>query len=56
MVVELLPADLLDGVPPARLFDEFGKLFQSGHALAAWQQMEKAGNRNCNRNCFLMRL
>lgn len=34
-------AHLLDNIPAARLFDEFGKLFQSGHALAAWQQMER---------------
>lgn len=34
-------AGLLDNIPGARLFDEFGKLFQSGHALASWQQMQK---------------
>ncbi len=34
-------APLLDNIPAARLFDEFGKLFQSGHALASWQQLEK---------------
>jgi len=34
-------ANLLDNIPAARLFDEFGKLFQSGHALASWQQMQK---------------
>ncbi len=36
-------AHLLDNIPAARLFDEFGKLFQSGHALASWQQLEKYG-------------
>jgi len=34
-------ASLLDNIPSARLFDEFGKLFQSGHALASWQQLQK---------------
>jgi poly(A) polymerase len=34
-------AGLLDNIPPARLFDEFGKLFQSGHAAASWQQLQQ---------------
>lgn len=34
-------AELLDHIPGARLFDEFGKLFQSGHAFASWQQLQK---------------
>ena len=34
-------AGLLDNIPAARLFDEFGKLFQSGHALASWQQLQR---------------
>ena len=34
-------ADLLDNIPPARLFDEFGKLFQSGHAFSTWQQLAR---------------
>lgn len=34
-------AHLLDNIPPARLFDEFGKLFQSGHAQRSWQQLQK---------------
>ncbi len=34
-------ASLLDNIPSARLYDEFGKMFQSGHALATWQQLEK---------------
>jgi len=34
-------ANLLDNIPPARLFDEFGKLFQSGHAFKSWQQLQK---------------
>jgi poly(A) polymerase len=34
-------AGLLDNIPPARLFDEFGKLFQSGHALKTWQVMKE---------------
>ncbi len=34
-------ANLLDNIPGARLFDEFGKLFQSGHAFASWQQLQK---------------
>lgn len=36
-------AGLLDGVPPARLFDEFLKLFQSGHALASYRKLEQFG-------------
>jgi len=34
---------LLDGVPPARLFDEFLKLFQSGHALASYHELQRYG-------------
>lgn len=34
-------AGLLDNIPPARLFDEFGKLFQSGHALRTWHVLEE---------------
>lgn len=34
-------ASLLDNIPPARLFDEFGKLFQAGAALATWQLMQR---------------
>jgi len=34
-------AGLLDNIPAARLFDEFGKLFQSGHAYASWRQLQK---------------
>ena len=34
-------AGLLDNIPSARLFDEFGKLFQSGHALATWRCLEE---------------
>jgi len=33
-------AHLLDNIPPARLWDEFGKLFQSGYALASWRQLQ----------------
>jgi len=36
-------ADLLDSVPPARLFDEFLKLFQSGHALESYHKLVKFG-------------
>lgn len=36
-------ADLLDGVPPARLFDEFLKLFQSGHALESYRKLVQFG-------------
>ncbi|UCG74413.1 MAG: polynucleotide adenylyltransferase PcnB [Chromatiales bacterium] len=36
-------ADLLDGVPPARLFDEFLKLFQSGHALESYRKLAQLG-------------
>lgn len=36
-------AGLLDGVPAARLFDEFLKLFQSGHALASYRKLEHFG-------------
>jgi len=40
-IYELAP--LLDNIPAARLFDEFGKMFQSGYALATWQQLERFG-------------
>jgi poly(A) polymerase len=33
-------ASLLDNIPSARLFDEFGKMFQAGAALATWQQLQ----------------
>ena len=33
--------DLLNNVPPARLFDEFLKLFQSGHAAATFELLRK---------------
>jgi len=36
-------AGLIDGVPPARLFDEFLKMFQSGHALASFQRLRALG-------------
>lgn len=36
-------AHLIDGVPPARLFDEFLKLFQSGHALASYRELRRFG-------------
>ena len=36
-------ADLIDGVPAARLFDEFLKMFQSGHALASYRHLRKLG-------------
>jgi poly(A) polymerase len=36
-------AHLVDGVPPARLFDEFLKLFQSGHALASYRELRRYG-------------
>lgn len=32
-------ASLLDNIPAARLFDEFGKLFQAGHALNTWRAL-----------------
>jgi poly(A) polymerase len=34
---------LVDDVPPARLFDEFLKMFQSGYALASFQQLRALG-------------
>ncbi len=34
-------AKLIDGVPPARLFDEFLKMFQHGHALASYKLLRK---------------
>lgn len=34
-------ADLLSLIPPARLFDEFAKLFISGHALEAYEQLKQ---------------
>jgi poly(A) polymerase len=36
-------ANLLENIPPARLFDEFGKMFQAGFALATWQQLKRFG-------------
>ncbi len=36
-------AHLIDGVPPARLFDEFLKLFQTGHALASYRELRRFG-------------
>ena len=32
-------SELLTAIPPARLFDEFNKLFMNGHAVAAWELM-----------------
>ena len=34
-------SELLTAIAPARLFDEFGKLFLSGHALAAFERMRE---------------
>jgi poly(A) polymerase len=36
-------AGLLENIPPARLFDEFGKMFQAGYALATWQRLQRFG-------------
>ncbi|MDP6436989.1 MAG: polynucleotide adenylyltransferase PcnB [Gammaproteobacteria bacterium] len=36
-------AGLLDNIPAARLFDEFGKLFQAGHALNTWRALRYFG-------------
>ena len=36
-------ARLIDDVPPARLFDEFLKMFQSGHALASYRLLRQLG-------------
>lgn len=36
-------ASLLDDVPSARLFDEFLKLFQSGHALSSFRRLRELG-------------
>ena len=36
-------SELLTAIPPARLFDEFNKLFMNGHALAAWSLMWEFG-------------
>jgi len=36
-------ANLLDDVPPARLFDEFLKLFQSGYAVASFRRLRELG-------------
>lgn len=36
-------AALLDDVPPARLFDEFLKMFQSGHALPCYRHLRELG-------------
>lgn len=34
---------LIDGVPPARLFDEFLKVFETGHALAGYRRLRQHG-------------
>lgn len=34
---------LIDGVPPARLFDEFLKVFETGHALAGYRRLREHG-------------
>lgn len=34
---------LIDGVPPARLFDEFLKVFETGHALAGYKRLREHG-------------
>lgn len=36
-------ASLLENIPPARLFDEFGKLFQAGYALRTWKELSRFG-------------
>ena len=36
-------AYLLENIPPARLFDEFGKMFQAGYALRTWQTLSRFG-------------
>lgn len=36
-------AELIANVPPARLFDEFLKLFQTGHAEATFELLERHG-------------
>jgi poly(A) polymerase len=36
-------ADLLDNVPPSRLFDEMIKLLQTGHSLASMEELRKQG-------------
>lgn len=36
-------SELLTAIPPARLFDEFNKLFMNGHAVAAWSLMWEFG-------------
>ena len=36
-------SELLTAIPPARLFDEFNKLFMHGQALAAWSLMWEFG-------------
>jgi poly(A) polymerase len=36
-------ANLLENIPAARLFDEFGKMFQAGYALRTWQVLSRFG-------------
>jgi poly(A) polymerase len=36
-------AALIDNVPPARLFEEFLKMFQAGYALASYQNLRQLG-------------
>jgi poly(A) polymerase len=36
-------AHLIDGVPSARLFDEFLKLFQAGYALGSYRELQRFG-------------
>ncbi len=38
---------LMEAIPPARLFDEFLKLFQSGHAFASYQELQRHGLFSC---------
>jgi len=40
-IIEL--ACLLENIPPARLFDEFGKMFQAGYALRTWRELSRFG-------------
>jgi len=40
-ISELAP--LLDNIPAARLYDEFGKMFQAGYALETWLKLKHFG-------------
>jgi poly(A) polymerase len=45
-------SSLLADIPPARLFDEFLKLFTAGHAVASFQTLQRLALFDCLFPCF----